>query len=98
MALVYASLIALVQKELKRLVAYTCIGYAGFAVFGFSTLNVQGLTGAVVQLLTHGLATAGLFMLIGCLARRRGTTDVAAFGGLAKPMPVCAFFFSVMVF
>ena len=97
-ALVYASLIALVQKELKRLVAYTCVGYAGFAVFGISTLNVQGLTGAVVQLLTHGMATAALFILIGTLAYRRGTTEVAAFGGLAKPMPVCAFFFAVMVF
>lgn len=96
-ALVYASLIALVQKELKRLVAYTSIGYAGFAVFGISTLNVQGLTGAVVQILTHGLATAALFMLIGFLAVRRGTTEVGAFGGLAKPMPVCAFFFAVMV-
>jgi len=97
-ALVYASLIALVQKELKRLVAYTWIACAGFAVFGISTLNVQGLTGAVLQLLVHGLATAALFMLIGFLALRRGTTDVAAFGGLAKPMPVCAFFFALMVF
>jgi NADH-quinone oxidoreductase subunit M len=97
-ALVYGSLIALVQKELKRLVAYTCVGYAGFVVFGISTLNVQGLTGAVVQLLTHGIATAALFVLVGSLALRRGTTEVAAFGGLAKPMPVCAFFFSVMVF
>ena len=96
-ALAYASLIALVQKELKRLVAYASVGYAGFALFGISTLNVQGLTGAVIQLLTHGLATAGLFLLIGFLAVRRGTTEVAAFGGLAKPMPVCAFFFAVMV-
>lgn len=97
-ALVYASLIALVQKELKRLVAYTSVAWAGFAVFGISTLNVQGLTGAVLQLLVHGLATAALFMLIGFLAARRGTTDVVEFGGLAKPMPVCAFFFAVMVF
>jgi NADH-quinone oxidoreductase subunit M len=96
-AFVYASLIALVQKELKRIVAYTSVACAGFAVFGISTLNVQGLTGAVLQLLTHGLAIAGLFILIGALAARRGTTDVAAFGGLAKPMPVCAFFFGVMV-
>jgi NADH-quinone oxidoreductase subunit M len=97
-ALVYASLIALVQKELKRLVAYTSVASAGFAVFGLSTLNVQGLTGAILQLLVHGLATAALFMLVGFLAVRRGTTDVADFGGLAKPMPVCAFFFAVMVF
>lgn len=96
-ALVYASLIALVQKELKRLIAYAWVGYAGFALFGLSTLNVQGLTGAVLQLLTHGLAASGLFVLTGFLAARRGTTDVAAFGGLAKPMPVCAFFFAIMV-
>ena len=95
-ALAYASLIALVQKELKRLIAYASVGYAGFSLFGMSTLNVQGLTGSVLQLLTHGLATAGLFLLTGFLARRRGTTEVAAFGGLAKPMPVCAFFFAVM--
>ena len=91
-ALAYASLLALVQKELKRLVAYASVGYAGFALFGMSTLNVQGLSGAVLQLLTHGL-----FVLIGFLSARRGTTEVAAFGGLAKPMPVCAFFFGVMV-
>ncbi len=97
-ALVHASLIALVQKELKRLVAYTCVGYAGFSIFGISTLNVQGLSGAVLQLLTHGIATAALFMLIGFLAARRGTTEVTDFGGLAKPMPVCAFFFAVMAF
>jgi NADH-quinone oxidoreductase subunit M len=96
-ALVYASLIALVQKELKRLIAYAWVGYAGFALFGLSTLNVQGLTGAVLQLLTHGLAASGLFVLTGFLAARRGTTEVAAFGGLAKPMPVCAFFFAIMV-
>ncbi len=96
-ALVYASLIALVQKELKRLVAFCSVGYVGFAMFGISTLNVQGLTGAVLQLLLHGLATAGLFMLIGFLSVRRNATEVAAFGGLAKPMPVCAFFFGLMV-
>jgi NADH-quinone oxidoreductase subunit M len=78
-------------------VAYASVGYAGFAIFGVSTLNVEGLTGSVLQFLTHGLGTAGLFMLIGFLALRRGTTDVVAFGGLAKPMPVCAFFFAVMV-
>ena len=96
-ALGYASLIALVQKELKRLIAYSAVGHAGFALFGISTLNVQGITGAVFQLLTHGLASAALFMLVGFLAVRRGTTEVAEFGGLAKPMPVCAFFFGIMV-
>jgi NADH-quinone oxidoreductase subunit M len=96
-ALLYASLIALVQKELKRLIAYASIGYAGFAVFGIATLTAQGMTGAVVQLLTHGLASAGLFLLVGFLERRRETTEVAAFGGLVKPMPVCAFFFGFMV-
>lgn len=97
-ALAYASLVALVQKELKRLIAFASIGYAGFAFFGVSTLNSQGLTGAVLQLLSHGFATAGLFLLIGFLAARRQTTEVAAFGGLAKPMPVCAFFFGLMAF
>jgi len=96
-ALVYASLVALVQKELKRLIAYATIGYAGFALFGISTLTVQGMTGAVLQLLTHGIAAAALFLLVGFLAIRRKTTEVAAFGGLAKPMPVCAFFFGFMV-
>ena len=96
-ALVYASLVAMVQKELKRLIAYATIGYAGFALFGISTMTVQGMTGAVVQLLTHGIAAAGLFLLVGFLAARRETTEVAAFGGLAKPMPVCAVFFGLMV-
>lgn len=97
-ALGHASLVALAQKEMNRLMAYLSVGYAGFAIFGIATMNVQGLTGAVVQLLTHGLATAAVFVLIGALARRRGTTEVAAFGGLARPMPVCAAFFGLMVF
>lgn len=97
-ALGYASLVALVQKELNRLIAYTSVGHAGFAMFGIATMNVQGLTGAVVQLLTHGLATAAIFVIIGALALRRGTTEVAAFGGLARPMPVCAAFFGLMVY
>src|SRR5690606_8888793 len=86
-ALGHASLVALAQKEMNRLMAYLSVGYAGFAIFGIATMNVQGLTGAVVQLLTHGLAPAAVFVLIGALARRRGTTEVAAFGGLARPMP-----------
>ena len=97
-ALGYASLVALVQKELNRLIAYTSVGHAGFAMFGIATMNVQGLTGAVVQLLTHGLATAAIFVMIGALALHRGTTEVAAFGGLARPMPVCAAFFGLMLY
>ena len=96
-ALVYASLVALVQKELKRLIAYAGVGHAAFAFFGITTLTSQGMMGAVVQLLVHGLAAAGLFVLVGFLALRRRTTEVTAFGGLAKPMPVCAFFFGFMV-
>ena len=97
-ALAYASLIALVQKELKRLIAYAWVGYAGFALFGISTLKAPGLTGAVLQRLVHGLAIAALFVLAGFLGARRETTEIEAFGGLARPMPVCAFFFALMMF
>jgi NADH-quinone oxidoreductase subunit M len=95
--IVYGSLVAMVQKDLKRLVAYSSVAHMGFVLLGIFSLNLQGLTGSVLQMLNHGLSTGSLFVLVGFLYARRQTRLIADFGGLAKPMPVFAAFFGLVV-
>ena len=96
-AIVVGALVARVQTDMKRVVAYVSIAQAGFVLLGLFALNLQGVTGAVLQLLNLGLSTAALFMLIGFIHRRRNARELAAFGGLAKPMPVFAALLAVVV-
>ena len=95
--ILYAALIALVQRDAVRLVAYGSVAQLGFVVVGLFTFNLAGLEGAVVQMLSHGLCTAVLFLAIGMLYRRRQTRELDAFGGIARPMPVFAALFGVAV-
>ena len=95
--IVYGSLVAMVQKDVKRLVAYSSVAHMGFVLLGIFTLNLQGLTGAVLQMVNHGLSTGALFMLVGFVYARRQTREIADFGGLAKPMPIFAAFFAIAV-
>ncbi len=90
--IVYGSLLACAQTDLKRIVAYTAIVQLGFAVLGIFAQNLQGLNGSVLQLASHGLAIGGLFLLVGMLDARRGTRELAALGGIARAMPSYAFF------
>jgi NADH-quinone oxidoreductase subunit M len=91
--IVYGSLLALVQDDVKRLVAYATLAQMGFIVLGIFSRNLQGMNGGVLQMLNHGLYTAALFILVGMLQDRRGTREVSALGGVARPMPILAFFF-----
>ncbi len=88
--IVYGSLLAMVQHDVKKLVAYSSVAHLGFVMLGISALNLQGLTGSVLQMVNHGLSTAALFVLIGFVYARRRTREISEFGGLARPMPVFA--------
>jgi NADH-quinone oxidoreductase subunit M len=91
--IVYGALVATVQHDLKRLVAYTSVSHLGFVVLGlfaFSTISIQG---AIYQMLNHGISTGALFLAVGMLYDRRHTHEIKEFGGLATPMPVMMSFF-----
>ena len=91
--IVFAALVALVQTDVKRLVAYSSVSHMGLVVLGIFALNVEGLQGGIYQMLSHGLTTGGLFLLIGMLYERRHTREFSEYGGVAAKMPVFAFFF-----
>jgi NADH-quinone oxidoreductase subunit M len=96
--IVYGALVAWVQTDAKRLVAYSSVSHMGFIVLGIAGFSVQGLTGATFQSLGHGLTTGALFMAIGMLYERRHTRLLSEFGGLAKVMPwFTAFFMLAML-
>ena len=96
--IVYGALVAWVQRDAKRLVAYSSVSHMGFIVLGIVTMTTQGLTGATFQSLGHGLTTGALFMSIGIIYERRHTRLLADYGGIAKVMPwFCAFFMIAML-
>jgi len=94
--IVYGSLLALAQSDVKKLVAYSSVAHMGFVVVGFFALNVQGLTGGVLQMVNHGISTSALFVLVGFLYERRHTREIDDFGGVARPMPVYAAFLGIV--
>jgi NADH-quinone oxidoreductase subunit M len=85
--IIYGALVAMVQPDLKKLVAYSSVSHLGFVVLGISAMNTQGVQGAVYQMLNHGISTGGLFLLVGMLSDRRQTRLIAQFGGLKNVMP-----------
>jgi NADH-quinone oxidoreductase subunit M len=94
--ILYGALVAMVQKDIKKLVAYSSIAHLGFVMLGIFALNDEGLKGAVLQMVSHGLSTGALFLLVGMLYERRHTREISAFGGIAKPMPVYAAMFGIV--
>jgi NADH-quinone oxidoreductase subunit M len=88
--IVYAGLVTLVQKDMKKLIAYSSVSHLGFVMLGMFALNPLGLEGSVLQMINHGLSTGGLFLLVGIVYERRHTKEIAQFGGLAHVMPVYA--------
>jgi NADH-quinone oxidoreductase subunit M len=85
--IVYGALVAMVQPDLKKLVAYSSVSHLGFVVLGITAMNAQGVEGAVYQMLNHGVTTGALFLIVGMLSERRHTRLIAEFGGLKKVMP-----------
>ncbi len=86
-AIVYGALVAMVQPDMKKLVAYSSVSHMGFVVLGIAAMNTQGLQGSVYQMLAHGVSTGGLFAIVGMLSDRRHTRLISEFGGLKAVMP-----------
>ena len=85
--IIYGALVAMVQPDMKKLVAYSSVSHLGFVVLGICAMNIQGVQGAVYQMLAHGVSTGGLFLIVGMLSDRRHTRLISEFGGLKEPMP-----------
>ncbi|MGI9647213.1 MAG: NADH-quinone oxidoreductase subunit M [Acidimicrobiia bacterium] len=96
--IIYGAAVAIVQPDLKRLVAYSSVSHLGFVVLGIFALTSQGVSGGVIQMVNHGLTTGALFLLVGMIYERRHTRDIADYGGIQKVMPWFAGFFLFTAF
>jgi NADH-quinone oxidoreductase subunit M len=94
--IVYGALVAMVQTDLKKLVAYSSVSHLGFVVLGIFSMTEEGIQGAVIQMINHGLSTGALFLIVGMLYDRAHTRMIADFGGVAKVMPVFATIFMIV--
>jgi NADH-quinone oxidoreductase subunit M len=94
--IVYGALMCLMQRDMKRLVAYSSVSHMGFVMLGLMALTAEGLTGGVYQMLNHGVSTGALFLLVGVLYERRHTRAIAEYGGLARRVPWIAAVFVVV--
>jgi NADH-quinone oxidoreductase subunit M len=95
--IIYGALVAMVQPNMKKVIAYSSVSHLGFVVLGIFSFTQAGLDGATFVMLAHGVATGGLFMLAGILYERKHTYEISEFGGLATPMPAYAAFFLFIV-
>jgi NADH-quinone oxidoreductase subunit M len=95
-AIIYGALVAMVQKDVKSLVAFSSVSHMGFIMLGMFALNTQGLQGAVLQMLNHGVSTGALFLIVGMIYERRHTRMISDFGGLASVMPVFSAIFLIV--
>lgn len=96
--IIYGALVAMVQPDVKKLVAYSSVSHLGFVVLGIFSRQTAGIEGSVLQMVNHGLSTGALFLLVGMLYDRRHTRLIAEYGGLWRQMPVFAVFFLVVMF
>ncbi|MDP4796826.1 MAG: NADH-quinone oxidoreductase subunit M, partial [Rhodospirillales bacterium] len=94
-AIVYTSLVALVQEDMKKLIAYSSIAHMGFVTIGTFTMTTQGIEGAIYQMLSHGVVSAALFLIVGVVYDRIHTREISAYGGLVNRMPAYAIVFMV---
>ncbi len=95
---VYGALVAMVQPNVKKLVAYSSVSHLGFCVLGLVAMTPMGLSGGIYIMLAHGVATGGLFLCVGILYDRRHSKMIEDFGGISKPMPVFAAMFMIIIF
>ena len=94
-AVIYTSLVALVQEDMKKLIAYSSVAHMGFVTMGLFAMNTQGVQGAVFQMVSHGFVSGALFLCVGVVYDRIHTRDIAAYGGLVQRMPLYALVFMV---
>ncbi|MCD6150804.1 MAG: NADH-quinone oxidoreductase subunit M [Deltaproteobacteria bacterium] len=93
--IIYGALVAMVQPDMKKLVAYSSVSHLGYVMLGLFALNMQGIEGGLYQMLNHGISTGALFLIVGMIYERRHTRMIKDFGGIAKVMPVFATFFMI---
>jgi NADH-quinone oxidoreductase subunit M len=94
-AIIYTSLVALVQEDMKKLIAYSSVAHMGFVTMGIFALNPEGIQGAIFQMLSHGLVSGALFLCVGVIYDRLHTREIAAYGGLVNNMPKYAVAFLI---
>jgi NADH-quinone oxidoreductase subunit M len=94
--IIYGALVAMVQRDWKKLVAYSSVSHLGFCMLGVFALNYQGLSGGILQMINHGLSTGALFLIVGLVYERRHTRMIAEYGGLSKQMPIFATIFMII--
>src|SRR5580658_3917464 len=94
-AIIYTSLVALVQEDIKKLIAYSSVAHMGFVTMGIFAVTTQGVAGGIFQMISHGIVSAALFLCVGVIYDRMHTREIAAYGGLVNRMPVYAFVFMV---
>ncbi len=96
-AIIYTSLVALAQEDMKKLIAYSSVAHMGFVTLGTFTATIQGIEGAVIQMLSHGVVSAALFLVVGVVYDRMHSRDIATYGGLVHRMPVYALVFMIFM-
>ncbi|HMN67907.1 MAG TPA: NADH-quinone oxidoreductase subunit M [Bdellovibrionales bacterium] len=96
--IVYGALVAMVQPDIKKLVAYSSVSHMGYVVLGLFALNIYGVTGSLYQMLNHGISTGALFFLVGMIYERTHSREIAKYGGLAKVAPIYTIFFLIITF
>lgn len=96
-AIIYGAMTAMVQTDVKKLVAYSSVSHMGFIILGIFCFNGPGLSGAIIQMVNHGISTGGLFLAVGMIYERRHTREMSEFGGLAKNLPIFAALTMVMM-
>ena len=96
--IIYGALVAMVQTDIKKLIAYSSVTHMGFIVLGIFSMTREGLQGAVIQMINHGLSTGMLFMMFGMMYERRHTREISEYGGLARAVPLFSVFFGLAVF
>ena len=94
-AIIYTSLVALLQEDMKKLIAYSSVAHMGFVTMGIFAMTAQGVAGGIFQMISHGIVSAALFLCVGVVYDRMHTREIAAYGGLVNRMPVYAFVFMV---
>jgi len=96
-AVIYTSLVALAQEDMKKLIAYSSVAHMGFVTIGTFTLTVQGIEGAIYQMLSHGIVSAALFLIVGIVYDRIHSREISMYGGLVHKMPAYSLFFMVFM-
>ena len=96
-AIIVTSLIALVQEDMKKLIAYSSVAHMGFVTLGIFTFTVQGIEGSVIQMISHGIVSAALFLCVGVVYDRLHTREISRYGGLVSKMPLYAFTFMIFI-